>query len=119
MLEATFERGTVVHKASLIPMDNAVLAFFYEGKMKIGTLAVSTSGLRAGSIGTSSVLLGGKYLIAARALAEKVAGIFNKMGIVSLNTQLAEGEALRLYSNLLDKAKNSEPTGSDKQGSRG
>ncbi len=87
--------------------------------MKIGTLAVSTSGLREGSTGTSSVLLGGKYLIAARALAEKVAAVFNRMGIVSLNTQLAEGEALRLYSNLLDKAMSRGPTGSEQPDSKG
>ncbi len=118
MLEASVERGTVVHKANLIPMDNAVLALFYEGSMKIGTLAVSTSGLREGSTGTSSVLLGGKYLIAARALAEKVAATFNKMGIVSLNTQLTEGEALRLYSNLMDKARSSGQTGSGKPASK-
>ena len=103
-----------MHKASIIPMNNAVLALFYEGEMKIGTLAVSTSGFLEGSTGTSSVLLGGKYLIAARALAEKVAATFNKMGIVSLNTQLAEGEALRLYSNLLDRARSGEPTSSEK-----
>ncbi len=108
-----------MHKASIIPMNNAVLALFYEGEMKIGTLAVSTSGLLEGSTGTSSVLLGGKYLIAARALAEKVAATFNKMGIVSLNTQLAEGEALRLYSNLLDRARDSEPAGSEKPASKG
>ncbi len=119
MLEATIERGGVVHRASLIPMDNAVLVLFYEGNMKIGTLAVSTSGLREGSMGTSSVLLGGKYLIAARALAEKVAATFNKMGIVSLNTHLTEGEALRLYSNLLDKARSGEPAGPEKPVSKG
>ncbi len=119
LLEASIQRGSLVHKASLIPMDNAVLALFYEGNIKIGTLAVSTSGLREGSMGTSSVLLGGKYLIAARALAEKVAAIFNKMGIVSLNTQLAEGEALRLYSTLLDKARNSGATGSEESDSKG
>jgi hypothetical protein len=86
-------------------MDNAVLAFCYEGTMKIGTLAISTPGLREGAVGTSSVLLGGKYLIAARALAERSAAVFNKMSLVSLNTTLAEGEALRMYSALLDKAK--------------
>ena len=118
MLEASLERGSVVHKASLILMDNAVLALFYEGSMKIGTLAVSTSGLREGSTGTSSVLLGGKYLIAARALAEKVAASFSKMGIVSLNTQLTEGEALRVYSSLLDKVR-SGPMGPPEAGSRG
>jgi hypothetical protein len=86
-------------------MDNAVLAFCYEGTMKIGTLAISTPGLRDGAVGTSSVLIGGKYLIAARALAERSAAVFNKMSLVSLNTTLAEGEALRMYSALLDKAK--------------
>jgi hypothetical protein len=105
LLEASLERGLVVHKASIIPMDNAVFALFYEGSMKLGTLAVSTAGLRSGSAGTSSVLLGGKYLVASRALAEKVAASFNRMGVVSLNTQLIEGEALRVYSSLLDKAR--------------
>jgi hypothetical protein len=111
LLEASIHRGSVVHKATLLPLENAVLAFFYEGSMKIGTLAVSTAGLREGSTGTSSVLLGGKYLIASRALAEKVAATFNKMGMVSLNTQLMEGEALRLYSSLFDKARQGGPEG--------
>src|SRR5713101_2398221 len=117
--EASLERGPVVHKVSLLAMDNAVLAMCYEGTMKFGTLAVSTPGLREGAAGTSSVLLGGRYLIAARALAEKIAATYNKMGIVSLNTQLAEGEALRLYSNLLDRARSSQPAGSEKPVSKG
>lgn len=105
MREASVERGSIVHKVSLLQMENAVLVLFYEGAMSIGTLAISTPGLRDGAVGTSSVLLGGKYMIAARALAERVAATFNKMGIVSLNTRLAEGEALRLYSELLEKAR--------------
>jgi len=105
MQEASVERGSVVHRVSLLQMDNAVLALFYEGTMRIGTLAVSTPGLREGAVGTSSVLLGGKYMIAARALAERVAATFNRMGIVSLNTRLPEGEALRLYSELLNRAR--------------
>ena len=111
--EVSLERGSVVHKLSLLAMDNAVLAMCYEGTIKVGTLAVSTPGLREGAAGTSSVLLGGKYLIAARALAEKIAARYRKMGLASLNTQLAEGEALRLYSSLLDKAQKGDPvTGS-------
>ncbi len=107
MLEASLERKGTVHKVSLLPVENAVLAFFYEGSMKIGTLAVSTPGLREGGAGTSSVLLGGKYLIVARALSERVAAIYNKMSIVSINTKLPEGEALRLYAGLLDRARSS------------
>ena len=105
MLEASLERNGVIHKLSLLLAENAVLAFFYEDSMKIGTLAVSTPGLREGGAGTSSVLLGGKYLIAARALSERVAATYNKMSIVSVNTKLPEGEALRLYSSLLDRAR--------------
>jgi hypothetical protein len=104
--EATLEREGRVHKVNLLQMDNAVLALCYEGTMKIGTLAVSTPGLVTGVVGTSSVLLGGKYLIAARALAERSAAIFKKMSLVSLNTTLSEGEALRTYSGLLDKVRN-------------
>lgn len=94
----------------MLPAENAVFAFFYEDTLKIGTLAVSTPGLREGATGTSSVLLGGKYMIAARALSERVAATYNKMSIVSINTKLSEGEALRLYAELLNKAK---PKGSD------
>ncbi|SRR2546428_3914263 len=104
--EASVEREGRVHKVNLLQMDNAILAFCYEGQMKIGTLAVSTPGLTEGVVGTSSVLLGGKYLIAARALAERSAAIFKKMSLVSLNTTLSEGEALRTYAGLLDKVKN-------------
>jgi hypothetical protein len=105
LLEASLERSGVVHKVSLLLLGNAVLAFFYEDSIKIGTLAVSTPGLREGGAGTSSVLLGGKYLIVARALSERVAAIYNKMSIVSVNTKLPEGEALRLYAGLFDKAR--------------
>ena len=87
-------------------MDNAVLALCYDGTMKIGTLAISTPGLADGVVGTSSVLLGAKYLIATRALAERSTAIFKKMSLVSLNTILSEGEALRVYSTLLDKVRN-------------
>jgi len=104
--EANLEREGRVHKVNLLQMDNAVLALCYEGTMKIGTLAISTPGLMEGVVGTSSVLLGGKYLIAARALAERSAAIFKKMSLVSLNTTLSEGEALRTYSGLLDKVRN-------------
>ena len=105
MLEASIDRGDVRHKASMLLMDNAVLVLFYEEPMRIGTLAISTPGLREGGSSTSSVLLGGKYLIAARALAERSAALFNRMSLVSLNTRLPEGEALRLYSQLLDKVR--------------
>jgi hypothetical protein len=117
LLEASLERNGVIHKVSLLPVENAVLALFYEDTIKIGTLAVSTPGLREGGAGTSSVLLGGKYLIVARALSERVAAIYNKMSIVSINTKLSEGEALRLYASLFDKARSGP--GADSASSKG
>ncbi|MBO0889190.1 hypothetical protein J2P12_08845 [Candidatus Bathyarchaeota archaeon] len=105
MQEERLEQDGKVHTINLLQMDNAVLTFCFEGTMKIGTLAISTPGLRYGAVGTSSVLLGAKYMVATRALAERSAAIFNKMSLVSLNTTLSEGEALRLYSSLLDKAR--------------
>lgn len=108
--ESSIEKGGVVHKVTVLPLENAVLALFYEGPIKIGTMAVSTPGLREGGAGTSSVLLGGKYLIVARSLAERVAASYNKMSIVSINTVLSEGEALRVYARLLDKARSEDST---------
>src|SRR5437867_12725643 len=117
MLEASIERGDVRHKASMLLMDNAVLVLFYEEPMRIGTLAFSTPGLREGGAGTSSVLLGGKYLIAARALSERVAATYNKMSIVSINTKLPEGEALRLDASLLGRPRPSSDA--DRASSKG
>lgn len=108
MLEASAERDGKTHKVSLLQLENAVFIFLYEEKMKMGTLAVSAPGLLEGAVGTSSVLLGGKYLVAARALAERSAAIFKKMSLVSLNTMLNEGEALRVYSSLIDKVRLAE-----------
>src|SRR5437879_12758698 len=104
MLEASIERGDVRHKASMLLMDNAVLVLFYEEPMRIGTLAFSTPGLRGGAT-TSSVLLGGRYLIAARALGERAAALFRRMSLVSLNTRLSEVGALTRKSQHWDRVR--------------
>ena len=53
--------------------------------------------------GRSSVLIGGKYLMTTRALAERLAGKTGKIALVSLFTELGESDALRIYAKLLDK----------------
>ena len=108
LLEASLERDGKTHRVSLLHLENAVFILLCDEKLKMGTLAVSAPGLREGAVGTSSVLLGGKYIIAARALAERSAAIFKKMSLVSLNTTLSEGEALRVYSGLIDKVRVNE-----------
>jgi len=90
-------------------MDNAVLAFFYEGRMTLGTLSVSLPGSGETNTGISSVLLGGRYLIVSRALAERVSATFKKMSLVSVRTTLPEGEALRLFARLFEDLLSKRP----------
>jgi hypothetical protein len=101
-VDAKFERENVTFHASLIKVENAVMAFFYEGTSKLGTVALAMPGIGEERAGRSSVLLGGKYLMASRALAERAAGAFGKIAVVSINTAIEEGEALRIYAKLLD-----------------
>ena len=110
-LDARFERGDATFHASLMRLENAVLIFFYEGSCKLGTMALAMPGILEEKVGRSSVLLGGKYLMVSRALAERAAGSFGKLALVSVNTSIEEPEALRIYAKLLDDLKQSQATG--------
>lgn len=100
--EATFERdGRILH-ANLLRLENAILVFFYEGEMKMGTLAFALPGVGEMKASTSSILLGGKNLMLSRALAERVAASFNKMSLVSVYTDLPEAECFRVFVKLLE-----------------
>jgi hypothetical protein len=78
------------------------MAFFYEGEMKLGTLAFSMPFTGEERVGKSSVLLGGKYLIASRSLSERLAAKYNKMSLVSFHSSLPETEAFRIYLGILE-----------------
>jgi len=106
-LDVQFERNNVVFQANLLRLENAVLIFFYEGARKLGTVALAMPGIAEERAGRSSVLLGGKYLMASRALAERAAGAFGKIAVVSMNTTIEEPEALRIYAKLLDDLRRS------------
>ncbi len=84
-------------------MENAVVAFFFEDRKRLGTVAIAMPGIGEVAVGRSSALVGGKYLMVTRALAERLAGKTGKLGLVSLFTELDETEALRIYAKLLDK----------------
>jgi hypothetical protein len=101
-LDAEFKRDNLTFHANLVGLENAVFIFFYEGSGKLGTVALAMPGILEEKAGRSSVLLGGKYLMASRALAERAAAYFGKMAVVSLNTGIEEPEALRIYAKLLD-----------------
>ena len=101
-LEGSREHNGVTFNIKLLPLDNAVIAFFYEGEMKLGTLAFSMPFTGEERVGKSSVLLGGKYLIASRSLSERLAAKYNKMSLVSFHSSLPETEAFRIYLGILE-----------------
>jgi len=103
LTETTLEVGSRTFRANLGQLENAVIAFLFEDRMRLGTLAIAMPGLREVAAGRSSVLIGGKYLMTSRALAEKLAARSGRIALVSLFTELDEGEALRIYTKLMDK----------------
>jgi hypothetical protein len=105
--EVSIEEGGRTFRLSLLELSNATLAFFYEGTMKLGTLAIALPGLGETRVTTSSILLGGKYLLSARGLAERVASTFKKMSLASVNVDLPEPEAVRISGALLDQSSKS------------
>ena len=102
--ETTLQVNSRTFRLNFGELENAVVAFFFEDRMRLGTVAIAMPGTGEVAVGRSSVLLGGKYMMTTRALAEKVAGRSGRMALVSLFTELDETEALRIYSKLLDKA---------------
>ena len=101
--EATLEVGSRTYRANFTQLENAVIAFLFEDRRRLGTVAVAMPGMGEVAVGRSSVLVGGKYLMTSRALAEKLAAKSGRMALLSLFTELDEAEALRAYSKLLDK----------------
>jgi hypothetical protein len=102
--ETTLQVNSRIFRLNFGELENAVVAFFFEDRMRLGTLAIAMPGNGEVAVGRSSVLLGGKYMMTTRALAEKIAGRTGRIALISLFTELDEAEALRIYSKLLDKA---------------
>jgi hypothetical protein len=101
--EVTLEVNHRVFRINFAQLENAVIAFLFEDRMRLGTLAIAMHGNGEVAVGRSSVLVGGKYLMTTRALAERLAGKTGKIALVSLFTELNEGDALRIYAKLMDK----------------
>ena len=101
--EEKLEVNSRVFRVNYLRLDNAVMAFFFEDKERMGTVAIAMPGTGEVAAGRSSVLVGGKYMMTTRALAERMAAKAGKIALVSLFTQLGEAEALRTYTKLLDK----------------
>ena len=101
--ENSLQVNTRTFRLNHAELENAIVAFLFEDRMRLGTLAIAVPGSEEIAVGRSSVLIGSKYMMTTRALAERLAGRTRKMSIVSLFTELNEAEALRIYSKLLDK----------------
>jgi len=101
--EASLQVNSRTFKLNHVELENAMLAFFFEDNARMGTVAIAMPGSGEIASGRSSVLVGSKYMMTTRALAEKLAGKTGKMSIISMHTMLDEKEALRIYSKLLDK----------------
>jgi hypothetical protein len=101
--EFTIQVGSRTFRANLAELENAIVAFLFEERVRLGTVAIAMPGIGEVAAGRSSVLVGGKYTMTTRALAEKLAGKTGRMSLVSLFTELDEAEALRIYAGLLDK----------------
>ena len=101
--EATLQVNSRTFRLNFGELENAIIAFFFEDRRRLGTVAIAMPGSGEVAVGRSSVLVGGKYMMTTRALAEKLAGKTGKMALVSLFTELDETEALRIYNRLLDK----------------
>ena len=110
MTETTLKVGTRTFRANYSQLENAIVAFLFEDRMRLGTVAIAMPGLREVAVGRSSVLVGGKYLMTSRALAEKLAGKSGRIALVSLFTELDEAEALRVYTKLLDQVQLAQPS---------
>jgi hypothetical protein len=86
---------------TLFEIENAVFAFFHNGKIKVGTLALSLPKMVGASV--SSVLMGDRFTVAARILAEKLALKFNKIAFTSIAINGVEAEILKASIELLNK----------------
>lgn len=103
MNEVTMEVNSRVFRVNYSQLENAVVAFFFEDRKRMGTVAIAMPGTGEVAVGRSSVLVGGKYLMTSRALAERLAGRSGRIALVSLFSELDEAETFRIYAKLLDK----------------
>jgi hypothetical protein len=102
-VEEKLEVNSRFFRINLFQLENAVVAFFFEERVRMGTVAIAMPGTGEVAVGRSSVLVGGRYMMTTRALAERLAAKTGKIALVSLFTELDETEALRVYAKLLDK----------------
>ena len=58
MTETTLKVGTRTFRANYSQLENAIVAFLFEDRIRLGTVAIAMPGLREVAVGRSSVLVG-------------------------------------------------------------
>ncbi|MBS7655517.1 hypothetical protein KEJ50_03345 [Candidatus Bathyarchaeota archaeon] len=99
--EAFIKRGDKTFYLTLLEVENAVFGFFHDGKVKVGTLALALPKTIAASV--SSILIGNRFVVTAKILAEKLALKFNKIAFASIAINEVENEALKASIELINK----------------
>lgn len=111
MLREEVEEEGKKFSAVVFHIENAVLAFFTEGKEpRLGTLAIALP-MRGEAVepALSSILLGDRNQTVTRILAERFVAIFNKIGLVSTFTEtVEENVAGRIFMRLIEKISGKE-----------
>ncbi len=105
------EEANKKFSAVVFHVENAVFAFFTEGKEpRLGTLAVALPLRREGvAPALSSILLGDRNQTITRILAERFVAVFNKIGLVSTFTEtVEENVAGRIFMRLIEKISGKE-----------
>jgi len=90
---------------TLFEVENAVLAFFNEGKtMRAGTLSIAMPSISGETPIISSTLLGDRNTVTTRILAERLAASYGKMVLVSTFIKAVdEAEVGRVLMKLTQK----------------
>jgi hypothetical protein len=84
----------------MLNLKNAVIVFLYDSERGLGTLAFALPG-KEGFGGLSTVLIGGKYRLLSRIVAERVAHYYGRPVLASINLTLPEEESMERVAGLL------------------
>ncbi|MBS7644733.1 MAG: hypothetical protein QW569_07160 [Candidatus Bathyarchaeia archaeon] len=80
-------------------MENSTIAFLYDSERGLGTLAFAIPGRDGGA--QSAVLIGGKYRLLSRIVAERIAHRHGRPALALVKLKLPEDESMRRIAELL------------------
>lgn len=84
----------------ILNLDNSMMVFLYDSERGLGTLAFALPGGR-GKPSQSTVLIGGKYRLLSRIIAERIAFRYGKPVLALIRLKLSEDESIKRVVELL------------------